>query len=89
MWCVPYPAVDGYPLTQVEKLGNPGKVYSQCVDQLVQFARVGLVHCDYNEFNILVNEEQEITVIDFPQMVSTKHFNAEVRRCRSTLSNPC
>jgi len=29
-----------------------------------------------------------ITVIDFPQMVSTKHFNAEVGRCRLTLSHP-
>ena len=68
---------EGYPLTQVQTLGNPGRVYAQCVEQLVQLARCGLVHCDFNEFNILVNDDQQITVIDFPQMVSTSHPNAE------------
>jgi len=61
----------------VQKLGDPGKVYAQCVDQLVQLAKCGLIHCDFNEFNILVNEEQEITVIDFPQMVSSNLYNAQ------------
>ena len=74
--------VDGYPLTQVGpsrlETGAVGRVYKQCVDQLENLARHGLVHCDFNEFNIMVNPETtNITVIDFPQMVSTKHPNAE------------
>ena len=36
-----------------------------------------MVHCDFNEFNIMCNDDLEITVIDFPQMVSTNHPNAE------------
>ena len=40
------------------------------------FAEHGLVHGDFNEFNLMANEEEEITVIDFPQMTSTTHPNA-------------
>ncbi|CAN0447454.1 unnamed protein product, partial [Scytosiphon promiscuus] len=40
-------------------------------------ARHGLIHCDFNEFNMLVDEEERLTLIDFPQMVSTRHANAE------------
>ena len=73
--------VDGSPLTQVgpsRLKDGVANVYRQCVDQLENMARHGLVHCDYNEFNIMVDTEStDITVIDFPQMVSTKHPNAE------------
>ena len=71
--------IDGAPLTQRYKsrCADPGKVYAQCVEQLARLARCGLVHCDFNEFNIMCNDALEITVIDFPQMVSTNHPNAE------------
>ena len=48
------------------------------MDIIVRFARAGLIHGDYNEFNILIcRESGEPVVIDFPQMVSTSHENAE------------
>lgn len=48
------------------------------MDVVVRFARAGLIHGDYNEFNILIRRESgEPVVIDFPQMVSTSHENAE------------
>ena len=34
------------------------------------------MHCDFNEFNLLVDDEERVTLIDFPQMVSTSHLNA-------------
>jgi RIO kinase 2 len=40
-------------------------------------AEYGLVHGDFNEFNLLISDEEEITIIDFPQMTSTSHPNAE------------
>lgn len=45
---------------------------------IVKFAQHGLIHCDFNEFNILLNDSEAVTVIDFPQMVSTSHENAEM-----------
>ena len=52
-------------------------MYAQCVEQLANLARCGLVHCDFNEFNIMCNDDLDITIIDFPQMVSSNHPNAE------------
>eukprot|EP00210_Caulerpa_lentillifera_P002042 g1957.t1 len=69
--------VDGYPLSQVKQLGDPGLVFHQIMKWLKRFVEVGLVHCDFNEFNLMINEESEVTIIDFPQMVSVWHENAE------------
>ena len=69
--------VDGAPLTRKYRLSDPGKVYAQCVTQLARLAQCGLVHCDFNEFNIMCDERGDVTIIDFPQMVSCNHPNAE------------
>lgn len=44
---------------------------------IIRFAEHGLVHGDFNEFNLMINDDEEVTVIDFPQMVSTSHANAQ------------
>ena len=36
----------------------------------------GLIHGDFNEFNLLVEESQKVWTIDFPQIVSTSHPDA-------------
>jgi len=69
--------VDGYPLTQIRELGDPAKVCNTLLSVAVRLAEHGLVHCDLNEFNILINDDEEVTVIDFPQMVSTSHQDAQ------------
>jgi RIO kinase 2 len=48
------------------------------MELIVRLARSGLIHGDFNEFNILIRvEDDEPVVIDFPQMVSIRHENAE------------
>ena len=48
------------------------------MDIIVRFAQAGLIHGDYNEFNILIRRDSgEPVIIDFPQMISTSHENAE------------
>jgi RIO kinase 2 len=48
------------------------------MDVIVRFAQAGLIHGDFNEFNILIRRETgDPVVIDFPQMVSVSHENAE------------
>lgn len=39
---------------QVRELRNPGVVYSSLMDFMAHLARLGLIHCDFNEFNVLV-----------------------------------
>ena len=50
--------VDGAPLTRRYRLSDPGKVYAQCVTQLTRLAQCGLVHCDFNEFNIMCDDDE-------------------------------
>lgn len=44
---------------------------------LVDLAEHGLIHGDFNEYNMLIDDDLNLTLIDFPQMVSTSHDNAE------------
>ena len=65
--------IQGYTMTQVKEMQNPKMVYSDLLDHLIRLAEFGLVHGDFNEFNLLIDDEENITIIDFPQMVSTCH----------------
>ncbi|KAF2077046.1 hypothetical protein CYY_001678 [Polysphondylium violaceum] len=76
--CIVMSRVRGYPMTQIMELRHPSKVYSDLMNLIVRLASYGLIHGDFNEFNILINDEEELTLIDFPQMVSTSHLNAEM-----------
>ncbi|KAI0030653.1 RIO1 family-domain-containing protein [Vararia minispora EC-137] len=76
--CILMGFIDAYPLRQIDEVPSPGKLYSQLMDLIVRFARAGLIHGDFNEFNILIRRDTgDPVVIDFPQMVSTSHENAE------------
>jgi RIO kinase 2 len=74
--CVLMSLVEAHPLTQVRSLAHPAPVWAQALGIMSRLARHGLVHCDFNEFNLLVDEGEALTLIDFPQMVSTRHANA-------------
>jgi len=76
--CVIMSVVDGYPLCQVRHMRHPGKVYNDLMNLIVRLASYGLIHGDFNEFNVMISDTEEVTMIDFPQMVSTSHPNAEM-----------
>ncbi|NXF41862.1 RIOK2 kinase, partial [Nyctibius bracteatus] len=69
--------IDGYPLCQVRQMEDPASVYSELMDLIVKLASHGLVHGDFNEFNLILDNDDHVTMIDFPQMISTSHANAE------------
>jgi len=76
--CVIMSLVQGYPLVQVKELQNPDDVFDTILGLIVRLAEHGLIHCDFNEFNIMIDVNEKITVIDFPQMVSVSHRNAQM-----------
>ncbi|XP_039119242.1 serine/threonine-protein kinase rio2 isoform X2 [Dioscorea cayenensis subsp. rotundata] len=76
--CVIMSLVNGYPLVQVKQLQNPDEVFETVLGLIVRLAEHGLIHCDFNEFNIMIDDNEEVTMIDFPQMVSVSHRNAEM-----------
>ncbi|KAM6302812.1 serine/threonine-protein kinase RIO2 isoform 2-T2 [Podargus strigoides] len=69
--------IDGYPLCQVHQLEDPASVYSELMDLIVKLGSHGLIHGDFNEFNLILDNDDHVTMIDFPQMISTSHANAE------------
>lgn len=92
--------IDAFPLRQISKVPDPASLYSELIDMILWLARFGLIHGDFNEFNILIKEEEDPKakgkapvneeedgsddirlvpiLIDFPQMVSVDHANAEM-----------
>ncbi|OJJ62000.1 hypothetical protein ASPSYDRAFT_40575 [Aspergillus sydowii CBS 593.65] len=92
--------IDAFPLRQISKVPDPALLYSELMDMILRLARYGLIHGDFNEFNILIKEVEDPeakgkgkaredeeddenlklipVLIDFPQMVSIDHANAEM-----------
>ncbi|XP_076464947.1 uncharacterized protein LOC143296867 [Babylonia areolata] len=70
--------IAGYPLCQVHELKDPAAVYSECMDLIMRLAEAGVIHSDFNEFNLMIDANDRIIMIDFPQMVSMSHTDAEM-----------
>lgn len=66
------------PLRNLQQCPDIPELWGKLMELLVKFGQHGLVHGDFNEFNILCYEgTTEVVVIDFPQMVSVDHPNAK------------
>ncbi|KAG0566690.1 hypothetical protein KC19_7G081400 [Ceratodon purpureus] len=76
--CVLMTLVKGFPMVQVKQLSDPPKAFDTVLGLITRLAQHGLIHCDFNEFNLMVDDDENITMIDFPQMVSITHRNAEM-----------
>ncbi|KAL8382766.1 hypothetical protein RB595_006514 [Gaeumannomyces hyphopodioides] len=98
--------IDAHPLRQISSVPDPAALYAELMMLILRLARHGLIHGDFNEFNILIKEEKapapdsppspdagegggdgdeaasrmllSPVIIDFPQMVSMEHANAEM-----------
>ena len=49
--------IEGFPLRQIESIPDPQSLYAELIELVLRLARYGLVHGDFNEFNILVRED--------------------------------
>lgn len=97
--------IDAFPLRQIKEVPDPSNLYAELMEMILKLADFGLIHGDFNEFNILIKEEETATdghgksasgnasqepkdvsstlklipyLIDFPQMVSVDHANAQM-----------
>ena len=75
--CIVMDLVEGSLLQNVVEVEDPGALFDQLMNLILRFAAVGVIHGDFNEFNIMVADDGSPIVIDFPQMVSTNHIHAE------------
>jgi len=75
--CVLMELVKGHPLQNITAVDDPAELYDRLMNLLLKLANHGVIHGDFNEFNVMVTDEGEPVVIDFPQMVSVEHRDAE------------
>lgn len=48
--------IDGVPLRSVGELGDPAALYEELMGMILKLAAVGIIHGDFNEFNIIVEQ---------------------------------
>lgn len=105
--------IDAFPLRQISSVPDPASLYAELINMILRIASFGLIHGDFNEFNILIEEKYPTStpsidpaqsepqsklsptstsprtasittptltpiLIDFPQMLSIDHPNAEM-----------
>nr|CAG4650080.1 EOG090X04DJ [Sida crystallina] len=75
--CVVMGLVRGHPLCQIRELSDPPALYDELMNLLLKLANHGVIHSDFNEFNIMIDDDEKPILIDFPQMVSSSHSEAE------------
>ena len=79
--CVVMELVEGTLLNNIEpeSIKDPDALFDQLINLVLSLANdFGLVHGDFNEFNLMINvETQQIILIDFPQMVPITHKYAQ------------
>jgi len=75
--CVLMDLVDGYTLQNINQVEDPADLYDKLMNLLLKFANHGVIHGDFNEFNIMIDDDANPIIIDFPQMISVAHQQAE------------
>lgn len=48
--------IDAFPLRQITEVPDPAGLYSELMEMILRLAQFGLIHGDFNEFNILIKE---------------------------------
>ncbi|CRK87480.1 CLUMA_CG001281, isoform A [Clunio marinus] len=76
--CIIMELVKGYPMTQVDCVEDVDQLYDDLMNLIVRLGNAGVIHGDFNEFNIMVTDDAKPILIDFPQMLSTSHPNAQM-----------
>jgi RIO kinase 2 len=69
--------IDGYNLNDVARLDDPDGFLDDIIENVRVTYEVGVVHADLSEYNIVVQKDGTVLLIDWPQAVETHHPNAE------------
>ncbi|RLV92372.1 Serine/threonine-protein kinase RIO2 [Spathaspora sp. JA1] len=75
--CILMEWIEGTLMKHYRDTNTYKKLYSDLMCFIVKLANHGLIHCDFNEFNIIIKNDGSFIVIDFPQCVSIEHTDAK------------
>jgi len=68
--------LDAVQLSDVIELDEPGEFLVDILDNVGLAYRAGVIHTDLSEYNVMVNKEGRIWIIDWPQYTASDHPNA-------------
>ena len=69
--------IDGYNLNDIASLDDPPGFLEDILLNARKTYRAGIIHADLSEYNIVVQKDGTVLLIDWPQSVPTTHLNAE------------
>lgn len=69
--------IDSTQLSDIIILEEPALFLNDILENMKKAYRAGVVHSDLSEYNVLIDKETTVWIIDWPQYISTDHPNAE------------
>jgi RIO kinase 2 len=70
--------IEGVELFHLQMLSDPQAVYDEILVNVKRaYRNANIIHGDLSPFNIILQQNQHILIIDWPQNVTVKHPNAE------------
>ena len=70
--------IEGAELYRVPEVPNPDAVLDEILENVrIAYKKAGVIHADLSEFNVVLNPDFHILIIDWPQFVTVDHPNAE------------
>jgi RIO kinase 2 len=69
--------IDGYNLNDIARLDDPSGFLDDILENVRATFRTGIIHADLSEYNIVVQKDGTVLLIDWPQAVNIEHPNAE------------
>ena len=70
--------INGAELSQIIHIENPEKLLELIIKNVRLAYKSGVIHGDLSEFNILIQENEEPVIIDWPQYINVTHPNSNV-----------
>jgi len=64
-------------LSEVVALDEPGELLLDILENVRKAYAAGVIHTDLSEYNVMVNPEGRVWIIDWPQYTASDHPNAE------------
>jgi RIO kinase 2 len=64
-------------LSEIIEIDEPGEILIDILDNVGLAFRAGVIHTDLSEYNVMINPEGRVWIIDWPQYTASDHPNAE------------
>jgi RIO kinase 2 len=69
--------IDGIRLIEMKNLENPRQIFYKVFEQIRIAYKENIINGDLSEYNILLDGNNDVWIIDWPQAVTLEHPNAE------------